>query len=195
AVLTQLAEGARRQRLEAGEAVVREGEKGDSLYVVLSGLLEVHMTFVGEDQDRPRLFAGACIGEIGLLSGSPRTATVVAVVVSELAEITRDLFVRVAAEYPALRERVNRLARERAAQSWGRLRRAGAASETLYDLLAQVPLFADLPPAALSEVAQSVQVRQWTAGATVVEEGAAGDSFFLVLKGEIEVEVATRPRL
>ena len=64
-----------------------------------------------------------------------------------------------------------------------------------YDLLAQVPLFADLPPAALSEVAQSVQVRQWAAGATVVEEGAAGDSFFLVLKGEIEVEVGTRPRL
>src|SRR5262249_23062606 len=76
-----------------------------------------------------------------------------------------------------------------------RPRRAGATAETLYDLLAQVPLFSDLPPAALSEVAQSVQVQQWTAGATVVEAGAAGESFFLVLKGEIEVEVASRPRL
>ncbi len=193
AALTQLAEGARRQRHTAGEAVVREGEKGDSLYVVLSGLLEVQMTLVGEDQGRPRLFAGACIGEIALLSGSPRTATVVAVVASELAEITRDLFGRVAAEYPVLRERVNRLAQERTAQSQGRPRRAAMAAETLYDLLAQVPLFADLPPAALSEVVQSVQVRQWVAGATVVEAGAAGDTFFLVLKGEIEVDVATRP--
>jgi Na+:H+ antiporter len=195
AVLTQLAEGARRQRFEAGEAVVREGEKGDSLYVVLSGLLEVHMTLVGEAQDRPRLFAGACIGEIALLSGSLRTATVVAVVVSELAEIPRELFVRVTAEYPALRQRVQRLAEERTAQSRGRPRRPGVASETLYDLLAQVPLFSDLSSVALSEVAQSVQVRQWAAGATVVEEGTAGESFFLVLKGELEVEVATRPRL
>src|SRR5262249_21149100 len=57
AALAQLAEGARRQRYAAGEAVVREGETGDSLYVVLSGLLEVHMTLIGEAQDRPRLFA------------------------------------------------------------------------------------------------------------------------------------------
>src|SRR5262249_3616871 len=110
-------------------------------------------------------------------------------------EITRDLFVRVAAEYPVLRERVHRLAEERVTQSRGRQRRAGAAPETLYDLLAQVPLFADLSPAALSEVAQSVQVRQYAAGASVVEEGTAGESFFLVLKGQLEVEVASRPRL
>jgi CRP-like cAMP-binding protein len=195
AALTRLAEGARRQRYRAGEAVVREGEKGDSLYVVLSGLLEVYMTFVGEDQDRPRLFAGACLGEIALLSGSPRTATVVAVVESELAEITRDLFIQVAAEYPTLRERVHRLAEERVTQSRGRQRHAGVAPETLYDLLAQVPLFADLSPAALSEVAQSVQVRQYAAGIAVVEKGTAGESFFLVLQGELEVEVASRPRL
>src|SRR5262249_10884816 len=90
AALTRLGVGARRQRSRAVEAVVREGEKGDSLYVVLSGLLEAHLTTVREPQDQPRLFAGACIGEIALLSGSPRTATVVAVVESELAEITRD---------------------------------------------------------------------------------------------------------
>ena len=53
AALARLAEGARRQRYRAGEAVVREGEEGDSLYVVLSGLLEVYMTFVGEDGTGP----------------------------------------------------------------------------------------------------------------------------------------------
>jgi CRP-like cAMP-binding protein len=62
--------------------------------------------------------------------------------------------------------------------------------ESAYDIN-----YGDLRLAALSQVAQSVQVRQWVAGATVVEEGAAGDSFFLVLQGEIEVDVATRPRL
>src|SRR5262249_1008164 len=147
------------------EAIVREGEQGDSLYVVLSGLLEVHMTLVGETQDRPRLFAGACLGEIALLSGSPRTATVVAVVPSELAEVTRDLFTRVTDAYPAPRERLPRLAEERATSALSRTRRTGAAPETLYDLLAQVPLFADVSPTALTEVIHSVQVRRWAAGA------------------------------
>jgi CRP-like cAMP-binding protein len=120
---------------------------------------------------------------------------VVAVVESELAEITRDLFVRVAAEYPVLRERVHRLAEERMAQNWDRPRRAEAAPKTLYDLLAQVPLFTELPPAVLAEIAQNVKVQRWAAGEVVVKQSAAGESFFLVLQGELEVEVATRPRL
>src|SRR5262249_42029672 len=157
---------------------------------------EAHLSTVGraapcadtvapESQDQPRLFAGACLGEIALLSGSPRTATVVAVVESELAEITRDLFVRVAAEYPVLRERVHRLAEERMAQNRNRPRRAGAAPKTLHDLLAQVPLFAALPPVVLAAIAQCIKVQHWAAGAIVVKEGAVGESCFLVLKGEL----------
>jgi hypothetical protein len=46
AALTRLAGGARRRRYRTGEAVVRKGERGDSLYVILSGLLEVHLTSV-----------------------------------------------------------------------------------------------------------------------------------------------------
>src|SRR5262249_51411807 len=68
AALPRLAGGAQRRRYRAGEAVVREGERGDSLYVVLSGLLEAYLTAARESQDRPRLFAGACLGEISLLS-------------------------------------------------------------------------------------------------------------------------------
>src|SRR5262249_2505915 len=64
-----------------------------------------------------------------------------------------------------------------------------------HDLLAQVPLFAALPPAVLAAIAQSVKVQHWAAGSVVVEQGAAGESFFLVLQGELEVEVATRPHL
>jgi CRP-like cAMP-binding protein len=112
-----------------------------------------------------------------------------------LAEITRDLFVRVAAEYPVLRERVSQLAEERAAQNRDRPRRAGAAPKTMYDLLAQVPLFAELPPAVLAEIAQSIKRQRWAAGAVVVKKDAAGESFFLVLQGELAVEVAMRPHL
>jgi CRP-like cAMP-binding protein len=101
----------------------------------------------------------------------------------------------VAAEYPVLRERVHRLAEERMAQSQDRPRRAEAAPKTLYDILAQVPLFAELPPAVLTEIAQSVKGQRWAAGEVVVKKGAAGESCFLVLQGELEVEVATRPRL
>ena len=115
-----------------------------------------------------------------------------AVVESELAEITRDLFIQVAAEDPTLRERVHGLSR-------GVSRRVEAASgmpgwllETLYDLLAQVPLFADLSPAALSEVAQSVQVRQYAAQACPwSRRGRLASPFSWCCQARLEVEVAS----
>src|SRR5262249_20865964 len=84
---------------------------------------------------------------------------------------------------------------ERTAQDWNRSRRARTAPKTLHDLLAQVPLFTALPPAVLTAIAQCMKVQRWAAGAAVVKENAVGEFFFLVLKGQLIVEVATRPRL
>lgn len=62
------------------EALVRRGEAGDSMYVMLEGQVEV----IGKDQEGPRvvmarLGAGECFGELSLVTGEPRGATVRAV--------------------------------------------------------------------------------------------------------------------
>jgi CRP/FNR family transcriptional regulator, cyclic AMP receptor protein len=67
---------------------------------------------------------------------------------------------------------------------------AGASVETLK----QVPLFAGLEKRELEQVAASMQERRFSAGSTVVQQGAGGAGFFVIGAGEAEVTVGGEPR-
>jgi trk system potassium uptake protein TrkA len=60
--------------------------------------------------------------------------------------------------------------------------------------LKRVPLFADLDPAELQLVADSMHRRIFGAGETVTAEGGAGNGFFVVISGEAAVTVVGQPR-
>lgn len=63
-------------RLPADSTVFREGQPGDGLYVIQSGVVAIVRDRVGEPVQRlARLGSGGFFGEMGLLDGSPRTAT------------------------------------------------------------------------------------------------------------------------
>ena len=90
-----LAELARRLRsvaVHAGEIVIRQGDAADRLYLVRSGRLRVLV----DDEEGVRtvreLGAGAAIGELALLTGAPRSATVQAVRDGELLELDAEVF-------------------------------------------------------------------------------------------------------
>jgi CRP-like cAMP-binding protein len=74
--------------------VVAEGEPADDLYVVRSGTLTV--TVAGAAEQPPDLGPGDVFGEIGLLRGGVRTATVTAVDDVELDRISGTMFVDIA---------------------------------------------------------------------------------------------------
>lgn len=80
-------------RLPANSTVFREGEAGDGLYVIQSGVVAIVRDRVGEPVQRlARLGSGGFFGEMGLLDGSPRTATAVTTEESLLLHVgTRDL--------------------------------------------------------------------------------------------------------
>jgi MFS family permease len=75
--LEQLARALEQVELPDGAVVVREGEPADALYVVVSGEVEVLARGEREQEQLVRtLGARSCFGEIGLLRGGVRTATV-----------------------------------------------------------------------------------------------------------------------
>ncbi len=88
----------------AGEIIVREGDAGSSMFVVQSG--EAAVTLAGTDGDVARLPPGAFFGEISLLTGERRTATVTAVQDCEVIEIGADAFRELVLADPAIVERV-----------------------------------------------------------------------------------------
>jgi small-conductance mechanosensitive channel/CRP-like cAMP-binding protein len=62
----------------AGERIIEEGEPGDSFFVVDRGEVEVSKKLAGKDRPLARLMAGQFFGEMALLTGETRSATVVA---------------------------------------------------------------------------------------------------------------------
>jgi branched-chain amino acid transport system substrate-binding protein len=74
----RLFDGATRVAFEAGQIVVREGDPGEALYLIRAGQVEVSTVREGTRLTLARLGPGACFGEVALLSGRARTATVIA---------------------------------------------------------------------------------------------------------------------
>src|SRR6185369_3483186 len=97
----------------ADEIVVRQGEEGSSLFVVLKGNLEVSMdtTVVGN------IHNGSFFGEMSLLTGEPRSAAVRSTSEVWLAEITKELMEPVLRANPILLETISSILAERELKS------------------------------------------------------------------------------
>jgi small-conductance mechanosensitive channel/CRP-like cAMP-binding protein len=87
-----------------GEAIVRQGQAGRSLFVIRRG--EASVTLAGTQGEVARLRSGDVFGEMSLLTGEPRTATVTAAIDCDLLEIDADGFRRVVLENPSVLERI-----------------------------------------------------------------------------------------
>ncbi len=88
-----------------GEAIVRQGEPGESMFVICRG--EVRVTLEPGGQEVARIGAGGYFGEMSLLTGEPRTATVSAADDVVVLELTADTFRRLANVNPTVVEQIS----------------------------------------------------------------------------------------
>ena len=100
----QLVTSSQTMLYEAGQTIVREGDPGASMFVVRRG--EAAVTLAGAAGELARHGEGGFFGEMSLLTGDPRTATVTAVTDCELIEIGAEAFRRVVLADAAVVERV-----------------------------------------------------------------------------------------
>lgn len=90
--------------VERGTVLVREGDKADALYVVVSGRFAVEIQGVAEPVTE--IAQGATIGEIACFAGGVRTATVTAIRDSVVVELTRADFDEISRADPQIWESV-----------------------------------------------------------------------------------------
>jgi cAMP-dependent protein kinase regulator len=99
----------------AGEAIVTEGEPGDSLFLVVEGSLGVATHDErGDPVPLEDLGPGDFFGEVSLLTGRPRTATVTAKIPSVLLELDRSRVERLRQQFPNIEEALREFHRQRA---------------------------------------------------------------------------------
>ncbi len=101
-----------------GERVIRQGDRGDAMFFIASGAVEVRL-----ETQAIRLESGAFFGEMALLSGERRTADVIAVDFCQFLVLDRRDFNLFMSRHPKLRAAVSSKAKERREMNVSRKRR------------------------------------------------------------------------
>ena len=149
-----------------GEVVFKKGETGDALYLVTSGKVLV----TDEETTLATLEAGAAFGEMALLTGEPRNATIAASGAVRAYRIARHDFDHLIKQSPALAHAVTQLLEAHADE---RRRRAGATSAEAWLKAGEIKL--DVAPTA-SEDKEIIEAHGGSQAGVAIFLGALVDA-------------------
>ena len=141
------------------DSIILEGTDGDVFYVLESGTCDVVVNGKRVKEVKP----GDCFGELALLYTAPRAASVMATSVCTLWALDRSAF-------------------RRTIQST----KSGQMS-AICSFLKHVPQFSSLSNHEISTIAGVLGVGEFDRGTNIVEQGEAGDKFYIILSGKCNV--------
>jgi NADH dehydrogenase len=115
---TEQAPGVRREHFDKGEVVFREGDRGDRLYIIVEGEVDVVREVDGQGESHlATLGPGACFGEVALVEDRPRNATVRSRASLNVLTVDRPAFEQLFAHLPPLRTMFQQMIDERSHRS------------------------------------------------------------------------------
>jgi CRP-like cAMP-binding protein len=156
----------------AGERILQQDAPGDAFYVICEGQVAVRREEGGAVLQLAHLSEGDFFGEMALLSGAPRVASVDAAVDGTLVlEISTALLTELTRRHPGVATALKKFGRQR----------------LVSNLMATSALFRPLSRADRRLLASSFRARDVLAGDVVLTEGGRGDGLYLVLAGFLEV--------
>ncbi len=105
----------------AGVTILREGTRGNTMFVIKSGQVEIKKRNpeLGVDLTITKLGAGSIFGEMALLTGAARSATVASITPIELLILKKKDFDALVMEYPHISVLINTMVNERLASMNG----------------------------------------------------------------------------
>jgi cAMP-dependent protein kinase regulator len=150
------------ENFKKGDLVIREGDDGDVLYVVESGLYNCSKIFPGskEPTNLTKYNPGAAFGELALLYNAPRAATITCIEDGTLYSLDRNTF--------------NHIVKDAAAKR----------REKYEDFLSQVKILESLEPYERSKLADAFKEETHKPGDYVIREDEQGDVFYFISDGE-----------
>lgn len=153
---------------DAGEMVFERNDYTDSFYSIVSGEVEIEI----DATRRVRLSQGQFFGEMGLLSGRRRNATVRASQANTLlVETPRKQMIKLMASVNSVRRSLDELFMLRAMQT---------------------SIFPEAPAPMLEEMAKRATLRHFKKGDVLFTEGELGDVMHVIRKGSVKVSRQSR---
>jgi cAMP-dependent protein kinase regulator len=165
------------QTFPKGSLICREGEGGDSLFVISRGEVSIAKQMPEGREVRVRnLRDGDFFGEFGFFIDQKRHATVRAITECEILEISRNALNKMIEIHPRLNEVLQNLFRER----------------ILDNFLALSPIFSSLVSSERGEFMKRFHLREIPEGTTLFKGGDPPTSLYMVRSGEVEVFTQNR---
>ncbi len=124
----QILQGANIVAFGEGENIVRQGAEAGPMYVLINGQAEVLVLSHGTTTPVAKMGPGDCIGEMSMLAGEPRSATVRALKDCEAVEVKKETLAPVMADSPELIEALSDLLAKRRLQNEGVIAGASGAA-------------------------------------------------------------------
>jgi Fe-S-cluster-containing hydrogenase component 2/CRP-like cAMP-binding protein/thioredoxin reductase len=150
----------------AGETIFERNDPGSSLFSIASGAVDV-MIDPADASKRARIDAGSIFGEVGLISGRRRGATVRASEDTICVEISRSAALKLQSSVPAAKRAIERIATER----------------QLLQLFGSGLVADDL-----TEILDSSEILNVSVGKPIITEGEDGNDIFVIRQGSMIVE-------
>jgi len=151
-----------------GEALLTEGAPGDSMFALVEGDAGIYRGFGTPLQRRvASATAGDILGEVAMVSGAPRVASVVAESDAIALEISRDAMAKVVTAHPRVKQMLSLFYRER----------------LLANALRASPILRGLPESDKAALAGSFKVGTYPDGAAIITEGEPSQAVHMLLRG------------
>ncbi len=122
--LKLLAFASERLTFRKGAELCRQGDAGDSAYIIIEGSVGIVVSTPNGDARVAEARENDIVGEIAILCDVPRTATVVADRDVEVLKISKELFFRMVEEFPRMAVEIMRELATRLEKTTGQLTRA-----------------------------------------------------------------------
>jgi len=158
--------------IREGGTLFAQGEAGDAFYILTKGTLQVSIR--SDPQAgvfEKKLKAGDCLGEMSLLTGQPRTATVTALEDSELLCLSKSDFDELAGKIPEL---LNGLADQLLPRFLQDQTRAAISN-----------FFGEVDDELLNNLLRNMDCRRCHSGETLFCQGEPGDAMYIIIQGRL----------
>lgn len=162
-----------KKKFKNGSTVIQQGDKGETFYVVESGALDIYIN-VGEGADKTETQVGVPygsgmgFGELALIYGSPRAATIKCSEDCIVWEISRTAYKGLQLQHEQLAQKLKLTS----------LRNVKVGDKIFGDVISK----GDLESMSLAVKSQS-----FAKGDPIIREGEKGDVFYVITKGVVEV--------
>jgi lysophospholipid hydrolase len=176
-VLAEIGEVASLISIAPDEPLVRQGEPGDALYIIITGVFDVVLEHEGgEAQTLARLGPGEWLGELALLTHRPRAATVIARTPSRALRIGAESFEEITKRHPEAHRQIV----EYAARRLPSIR------------LAATGLFVGVDQSALSRFDNESNWVRVRGDQVLFKQGDVASEMYVIVYGSLEVMVENR---